>query len=175
MPEGNSFSALIAYFQTLASQHVSIKNFYRFELDEVLSDLRNLETPCLVMEGYKFSFTDNKSDNILKTRGGAFILLDQVKDIGDFNAIHAAWDSLEVIGDDILARIRADKRLPDSPVQSFPIESVEAHLLSNEMGNYYGIRFTFDIVCKFNPDVDVTRWVIPVPEPDPVPDPNPVL
>lgn len=158
MPEGRKFADLVSYFQTLASQHTLIKNFYRFELDEVLTSLRDMETPCLIMEGYKFSFTDNKSDNILKTRGGAFILLDHVKDIGDFNAIHSAWDSLEEIGDDILARIRSDKHVLSSPVQNFPFESVEAQLISTDLGNFYGIRFTFDIVCKFNPDVDPLRW-----------------
>ena len=158
MPEGRKFTDLVSYFQTLASQHTLIKNFYRFELDEVLTSLRDMETPCLIMEGYKFSFTDNKSDNILKTRGGAFILLDHVKDIGNFNAIHSAWDSLEEIGDDILARIRSDKHVLSSPVQNFPFESVEAQLISTDLGNFYGIRFTFDIVCKFNPDVDPLRW-----------------
>ena len=110
------------------------------------------------MEGYKFSFTDNKSDNILKTRGGAFILLEHVKDIGDFNAIHAVWDNLEEIGDDVLARIRSDRHDLSSPVQNFPLESVEAQLISTDLGNFYGIRFTFDIVCKFNPDVNPARW-----------------
>ena len=158
MPEGRKFADLVSYFQTLASQHIRIKKFYRFELDEVLTSLRDIQTPCLIMEGYKFSFTDNKSDNILKTRGGAFILLDHVQDIGDFNAIHAAWDNLEEIGDDILARIRSDRHVLSSPVQNFPIEAVEAQLISTDLGNFYGIRFTFDIVCKFNPDVDPARW-----------------
>jgi hypothetical protein len=158
MPEGRKFADLVAYFQTLAFQHILLKNFYRFELDEVLTDLRDLQTPCLIMEGYKFSFTDNKSDNILKTRGGAFILLDHVKDIGDFNAIHSAWDNLEEIGDDVLARIRSDRHDLSSPVQNFPLESVEAQLISTDLGNFYGIRFTFDIVCKFNPEVNPARW-----------------
>ena len=158
MPEGRKFADLVAYFQTLATQHTLIKKFYRFELDEVLTSLRDIQTPCLIMEGYKFSFTDNKSDNILKNRGGAFILLDHVKDIGDFNAIHAAWDSLEEIGDDVLARIRSDRHDLSSPVQNFPIETVEAQLISTDLGNFYGIRFTFDIVCKFNPDVNPARW-----------------
>ncbi len=158
MAEGKKFTDLIAYFQALAYGHKHIKDFYRFELDEVLTSLRNIETPCLIIEGYKFSFTDNKSDNILKTRSGAFILLDHVKDIGDYDLIHSTWDSLEEIGDDILARIKADKNNPESPVRNFPLENVEGHLLSTEMGNYYGIRFTFDIVCRFNADVDPERW-----------------
>ena len=158
MPNGKRFADLVSYFQTLASQHILIRNFYRFELDEVLTDLRDIETPCLIMEGYKFSFTDNKSDNILKTRGGAFILLDHVKDIGDFNAIHSAWDNLEEIGDDVLTRIRSDRHALISPVQNFPIDTVEAQLISTDLGNFYGIRFTFDIVCKFNPEVNPARW-----------------
>jgi len=163
MADGKKFTDLVAYFQALAARHKHIKDFYRFELDEVLTSLRDIETPCLILEGYKFSFTDNKSDNILKTRSGAFILLDHVKDIGDYDLIHSTWDNLEDIGDDILARIKADKNNPESPVKNFPIENLEGHLLSTEMGNYYGIRFTFDIVCRFNADVDPERWnpVIP--------------
>ena len=158
MADGKKFTDLVAYFQALANGHKHIKDFYRFEFDEVLTSLRDIETPCLILEGYKFSFTDNKSDNILKTRSGAFILLDHVRDIGDYDLIHSTWDSLEKIGDDILARIKADKNNPESPVRNFPLENVEGHLLSTEMGNYYGIRFTFDIVFRFNADVDPERW-----------------
>jgi hypothetical protein len=158
MEKGKRFYDLVMYFQQLTAQHRKLRQCYRFELDEVLTSLRDIETPCLVLEGYKFSFTDNKSDNILKTRSGAFILLDHVKDIGNYDLIHGTWDILEEIGDDILARIRADKNNPESPVKNFPIENVEGHLLSTELGNYYGIRFTFDIVCRFNSTVEPTRW-----------------
>ena len=162
MADKNSFAELVQYFKTLASQHVCINAFYRFELDEVLTSLRDVEIPCLIMEGYKFNFTDNRSDNILKTRSGAFILLDHVSDIGDFDEIHSTWDKLEIIGDDILARIKADKNKTGTPVKSFPIENVEAHLLATDIGNFYGIRFTFDILCKFNSTVNDSVWEIPV-------------
>ena len=164
MAEGKKFYDVVLYFKQLAAKHKLLRQCYRFELDEVLTSLRDIETPCLVLEGYKFSFSDNKSDNILKTRSGAFILLEHVKDIGDYNLIHNTWDTLEEIGDDILARIKADKNNPGSPVRNFPVENVEGHLLSTEMGNYYGIRFTFDIECKFNAEVDPDRWnpIVPV-------------
>ena len=119
MAEGKKFMDLVTYFQALAGRHKRIKDFYRFELDEVLTSLRDIETPCLILEGYKFSFTDNKSDNILKTRSGAFILLDHVKDTGDFNLIHHTWDTLEKIGDDILARIKADKNNQENKSKYF--------------------------------------------------------
>lgn len=158
MPAPNKFSALVDYFSTLADKHTQIRDFYRFELDEVLAGLRDIQTPCLILEGYKFSLVDNKSDNILKNRSGAFILLSNVEDIGSSSHVHAAWDYLEEIGDDVLARIKSDKRNPDFPVRDFNFESVEGSLLYTEFGNYVGIRFTFDISSKFTQDVNPLKW-----------------
>ena len=108
MQKQDKFSDLVIYFETLASEHKEIqhlpekKHFYRFELDEVLSGINNINYPALILEGYSISFKDNKSDNVLKTREGAFMLIDYVNDIGDYNKIHEVWDKLESIGDDIL-------------------------------------------------------------------------
>ena len=115
------FSALITYFRTLAAQHMSIghslneKHFYRFELEEILSGLKDVNYPALILEGYRYSLVDNKSDNVLKERTGAFVLIDHLKDIGDFDAMHEVWDNMETICDDIIARIKSDKRNPNAP------------------------------------------------------------
>lgn len=156
--DSNKFSALVGYFQKLAKEHKLINGFYRFELEEVLTSLKNIKTPALILEGYGLGFTDNRSDNVLKNRNGYFILIDQVKDRGDFDEIHNVWDNMEEIGDDIFARIKADKMQPGSPVKSFSMESVKGDLLGNELGNYWGIRYSFEIVCKFNQGVDTNRW-----------------
>lgn len=156
--DGKKFSELVFYFQKLAAQHVLIKNFYRIELDEILSDLRDLETPCLILEGYKFGFVDQKADNILKNRSGAFVLLDHVKDNGDYDNIHAVWDNLEEIVDDILARMKADRREDESPVRNLLFEQTDGSLVQNEIGGYYGIRVQFDVQSLFNTDVNEARW-----------------
>jgi hypothetical protein len=164
MPRPGKFSDMVAYFRLLASEHQQIKHsdtdkhFYRFEVDEVLSGINNIRYPAFILEGYRFSFTDKKSDNPVKKRQGAFILLDHVGDPGDHDKIHQVWDFLEEIGDDILARIAADKRQRTSPVRDFDLESVEGTLLATEMGNHYGIRFTFDVDCRFSMEVDPAKW-----------------
>ena len=78
---------------------------------------------------------------------------------GDLDQIHQVWDYLEEIGDDILARIRADKKDPNSPVRDFDIESVDGQLLATELGNHYGIRFTFTIDCRFSLDMNPAKWL----------------
>ena len=160
-----TFSELITYFKKLATNHKEIrhseteKHFYRFEVDEVLTGINKLKYPAFILEGYRFTYKDMKADNPVKKRQGAFILLDHVGDPGNHDKIHEVWDRLEEIGDDILSRINADKRDKTSPVRDFDLESVEGNLLATELGNHYGIRFTFDIDCRYSREVNSEKWL----------------
>ena len=157
------FSDIITYFRKLASEHISIqhsdveKHFYRFELEEVLSSLKKINYPALILEGYRYRLTDDKSDNPMKNRSGAFIILGHLKDIGDYDAMHELWDSQEEICDDIVARIKADKRI-EAAVRDFDLNSVEVTLIANENDRNYGIRCTFTISSPMPMDVDPTKW-----------------
>lgn len=161
-----TFSELVTYFKKLATNHKEIrhseteKHFYRFEVDEVLTGINKLKYPAFILEGYRFTYKDMKADNPVKKRQGAFILLDHVGDPGNHDKIHEVWDRLEEIGDDILSRINADKRDKTSPVRDFDLESVEGSLLATELGNHYGIRFTFDIDCRYSREVDPEKWLV---------------
>ncbi len=164
----SNFSDLISYFETLATEHVSIrhseanKHFFRFEIDEVLAGLNrtDISFPLLIMEGYNFDFTDNRSDNVIKNRSGAFVLLGQITDPSDYSSVHDVWDELEEIGDDIIARIRSDKESRLVPVvRNFSLESIKASLILNEIGNHAGIRFTFTISSPLDTEVDTTKWI----------------
>lgn len=166
MQKDKKFSAFIEYCKQLATEHAYIrhtdseKHFYRFELEEVLTGLQNVKYPAMILEGYRFGFRDAKSDNPIKIRSGAFILIGHVGDPGDYVAVHEMWDLMEEIGDDILARIKADKRVITAPVYGFDIENVTATLIQNELDNTYGIRFLFDIDCQMSMDVDAEKWVV---------------
>jgi hypothetical protein len=157
------FSDIVAYFKQLASEHIAIqhseseKHFYRFELEEVLSTLGKVNYPALILEGYRYRLIDNKSDNVMKERSGAFIILGQLKDIGDYDAMHELWDSQEVICDDIIARIKADKRIV-AAVRDFDLNSVEVALIANDTDRNYGIRCTFAISSARPMDVDPDKW-----------------
>lgn len=162
------FSDLIAYFENLAEKHKSIlhtsaeKHFFRFEIDEVLAGINRTDVnfPMLILEGYSYDFTDNKSDNLLKNRQGAFILLDNVIDKTDFGEIHNIWDKLEAIGDDILVKIKSDKRNPLTPVvRDFDFEKVQSQLIMNEIGNSVGIRYNFTLTSPMSNDVDPMKWL----------------
>ena len=161
------FSDLVEYFEKLASEHIEIKHtvkdkhFYRFELDEVLTGMcSNIKYPALILEAYDFNYSESNSDNIRKKRSGAFILIDKVSDMKDFNKIHQVWDKLELIGDDILVKMKADKESRLVPVlKEFNINECTGTPLSiTELGQH-GIRFSFNLGCAVNNIVDETRWL----------------
>lgn len=162
------FSDLIAYFKNLATKHVNIqhsenkKKFFRMEVDEVLAGINRTDCnyPMVILEGFGYGFSDKNSDNLLKNREGGFILYDKISDVHDFDAKHLKWDFLESIGDDFLMKIKADKRNPNTAVvRDFSFASVDASLISNEMGNGIGIRYLFTIASPIPNDVDNAKWI----------------
>jgi hypothetical protein len=167
MPERSpKFSAIVSFFEMLATQHVSLqhsatqKHFFRLELDEVLTALpEQMCYPALVLESYNYSLQDMKSDNPSKNRGGGFMLVEQVPDPGDYDLIHQKWDALEEITDDIIARIKAEKKTPFSPVRDFDLNSVSMTLYSS--GTTIAMRIEYAVVSRFIADVDPAKWIIP--------------
>jgi hypothetical protein len=161
------FSDLITYFENLARKHKSIlhtdtdKHFFRMEIDEVLAGINRSDVnyPMLILEGYGFGFTDNRSDNLLKNRQGAFILLDHLSDTSDHDLIHQKWDELEEIATDVIVKIKSDKRNPLTPVvRNFDYDNINASLLLNEIGNDVGIRVTYTITSPVETEVNPDKW-----------------
>jgi hypothetical protein len=161
------YSDLVEYFENLAMEHIEIKHsavekhFYRFELDEVLTGLAaGINYPALILEAYDFNFNESSSDNIRKTRTGAFMLIDVLKDLKDYDRIHEIWDEMEEIGDDILIKMRADKESKSVPVlRGFNIGSCTGMPLPVIKIGQCGMRFTFNLECAVDNIVDTERWI----------------
>ena len=163
-----TFLDLISYFKNIATKHKSIlhtentKHFFRMEIDEVLAGINRTDVnyPLLILEGYSFAFTDNKSDNLLKNREGAFMILDHISDSSDYDAIHNKWEELEEIITEILLKIKADKRNPlTKVVRNFDFDSANAQLIRNEIGNDVGIRVSYTITSPISNEVNPYKWL----------------
>lgn len=160
------FSDLVEYFENLAGKHISIrhtpasKHFYRFELDEVLTGIAsNIKYPALILEGYDFNFSESNSDNILKRRSGAFMIINRVADPKNYDRIHEVWDELESITDDIIVRMKSDKESRLIPVlRDFDISSCEGTIFSVAQLGQHGIRITFNLTSPVDGIVDESKW-----------------
>jgi len=160
------FSQLVIYFEHLANSHRSIghtpeeKHFFRFELEEMLTGMRSgVNYPALILEGYDFSFADEDSDNVHKRVNCAFMLVGKVSDKGDFDEIHALWDHLEEIGDELIIRILHDKRSRRIDCLAyFSARSVTGTPLVDMNLIHYGFRYEFQLSWPVSNDIDREVW-----------------
>jgi hypothetical protein len=160
------FSEIIAYFESLAENHTDIAHteseahFFRFELDDVFTSLgKNIHFPALILEGYDFNFTDPASDNLMKQRNSAFIVLKHCSDENDHNTINQIYDDCEEIGDEILVRILDDKRSRTVDiVKYFDITHTEGNMIANIAQGYYGVRYMFSVAAPRSNDIDTDKW-----------------
>lgn len=163
------FNQYISYFEAIARNLIAIghtnekKHFFRMEFDEVLVALpAKINWPALILESYDISFIDNKGDNILKQRNGAFMILDIVKNQQDFNAIHTAYDKCEVIVDDILSQIMLDKRSRShAVVKDLDLAQVQVIPVANDIEGAYGFRCSFPIINTHDIAVNPAKWLNP--------------
>jgi hypothetical protein len=163
---GADFKDFVSYMEGLAGSNTDIahsaanKKFYRFELDEFLAGLlTKAKYPCMVLEAYDFNFQDAGSDNIRKSRSGAFMIIDRVADSGNFDKIHEVWDRCEKIGDQFLLKMRKDKQSRTvAAVRGFDIASCSGQPVMVSQTGQYGMRFTFTIVSGVNSDIDEEKW-----------------
>jgi hypothetical protein len=77
----------------------------------------------------------------------------------DYDAIYAAFDLCEKIGDEIIRRINADKYDPACMVvKDFLIEDVSAVQIQNVRERYVGVRYTFCPKTPFWHEIDPNQW-----------------
>lgn len=161
-------SQYISYFEGIATNHKEIahkedeKHFCRMNIEEVLTGLRSgILTPALILESFEGSLVDNKSDNILADRTGAFMILKKVE-VDDFTQENEYLDDCERIGLEIIKRIRRDARIV--PIQNrtpkiFNLNSVEWQKIGPLFDNFFGYRFTFKMSDTENMSYDKAKWL----------------
>ncbi|MEG0796414.1 MAG: hypothetical protein RR397_07945 [Odoribacter sp.] len=143
------------YFESLSQLHPGIKTFCRYELDELLDkDVSISDYPALILEGFDFNFSGSGADNILKSRNGAFCIVD-VCDIFDPVKRTESLERAEIIAEQILLKMVKDKRDRVPLLTSFDISSAEGMHFVNPALGYIFCRISFSFKTKIKEDTAV--------------------
>jgi hypothetical protein len=155
-----------AYFRTLSQYHKEIghseteQHFYCMELEEVLMAARGGINPIsCILESYDASFEDSNSDNVMKKRNGAFIIMGKVSDISNFEEITEVREKCEAIGDDFIKmmyRHKVSKQV--ALLRYFDFPNVESQFVDVKPMNETGMRFSFSILSQEGNEIDTTKW-----------------
>jgi hypothetical protein len=162
----NTPQAFCDYMQRLASLHVSLAHtakephYFRGELEEFYTGLRDrVNFPALIQEGSEIRFTSDQARNSFKERDSSFMIVQDYENDNDYDAIYAAFDLCEKIGDEIIRKINADKYEPACMViKDFLIEDVSAVQIQNVRERYVGVRYTFSPKTPFWHEPDKSMW-----------------
>lgn len=151
------FKDYIAYFKGLADTYlantVDNKTFYRRGLDEFLNGLvTEVNYPCMLLTEYDFVFSDNGFDDVKKNRTVAFMIIDHISDIDDFDAKDTAFDNAEKIVDQIYNQIRADKTDSgqDDFIQYAETNNVQVTPIMMPTNGDYGFYVTINLKSHHN-------------------------
>jgi len=143
------------YFADLAKKHKEIKEFTRFELDELLGQSINFqEYPVFVLEGFDFDYAGSTPDNIIKSRNGGFLVIDTC-DLTCPNSRMEVMEKVEAIAQQFLMKMTEDKCNRHPLLTTFSMaDAVGEHALNPQKGLVM-CRITFSFKTKIKEDVDV--------------------
>jgi len=159
-------AAFHTYLQHLAALHVDLSHtpeephYFRGELEEFYTGFRDrVNFPALIQEGSEIRFTTDQACNSFKERESSFMIVQSYEDDSDYDAIYAAFDLCEQIGDEIIRRMNADKYDPACMViKDFLLENVTAIQIQNVRERYAGIRYSFAPKTPFPHEIDPAKW-----------------
>lgn len=106
-------SALVAYFESMAANHVDLRDFYRYDLSEIMSKLRSsIETPALMLEAASIDLVENGAQSKHQEFDLAFMVLLPFKR-GDHQLNNANLTTAEEIAMELERRITKDSEDPN--------------------------------------------------------------
>lgn len=163
----STFADYVTYFENIAKNHVSIrhdltnKHFARFELEEALSGMKaRVRFPAILLESYEYTMEDLLSDNPMKLRTGAIMVLDKPKRQGDYDENITIMDTAEQIMDDIIRLIYFHKSEFDHELaRDIDLNTCEVLPITNGPDGSYGFRLSFQIKSGDDMTLDTDKWV----------------
>ena len=143
------------YFDDLAKRHKEIKEFTRFELDELLGQSINFqEYPVFVLEGFDFDYAGSSPGNIIKSRNGAFCIVD-ICDTKCASSRMEMMEKTEAIAQEFLMKMVEDKDNRHKLLTTFSIADAEGVHALNPQKGLVMCRITFSFKTKIREETGV--------------------
>lgn len=123
------------------------KHIFRKGVIEFLEGLSDdVNYPAILIERADFNYTDSLSDNIMKTREMAIMVVDHAPDPSDTGDIENRQESCEIIADKILNRMQEAKHYErNEAMQAFSFNNVNGSEIQNVGDSNYGVIIEIEL------------------------------
>ena len=154
---GDYLTDVTNYMAGLAALHTALnhrppksKHFFRGELEEFYNKLRSdVKFPCMILEGSEIDYEGN-TYNLTKIRHCAFMIVDNIDKMRDYEEIQERMSYCEKIGEQVMGRIIKEAGKPEtgSPFAQLMITDMAAEYWHNETQKYVAFRMKFTVKGK---------------------------
>ena len=150
---------VVGFHQQIATAHVDINGFYRFNMNEIMGQFRSgINTPALLLESHSSELeSQTKMVSNFNSRKISFLLLDFAGKQGDFDKQNQVLDALENIALDIVSYLVTQNKTNGSWLFGmFDINTVQIEKVGPVFDNMYGWNVLYSLKCQepmiFNPE-----------------------
>lgn len=153
----------LEYFQTLANQHLKIKDFYVMDINEPLMAWKDsMKFPALILNSLNGSITGPHIDNTLDSIQGGFLIIDKLDRIDDFYAEMLVLSKMKNIGMEIISRMLYDMQkcelLAAKAIPGFDVKTVNYEMIGPVFDVCFGFNFTFKCLSKLDLTYSEYTW-----------------
>lgn len=161
-----TFGDFDTYIKNLCVLHKKVnhtvkdRHYFDHGLDEILTGLqKEVNYPYISREKGDYKYYDNGSDSVFKKREVALNFIHHITDTTDFQLKQQKEDELEVIIDDFLNQMNADRiTRKHSFLKDFNFNSVEVISIPMTVNSDFGFFVKFEITNYHNFNVDLNNW-----------------
>lgn len=160
-----------SYWKIAAIKHKSIMDrendphFCTYGVEHILSELRNINSPALVLEDPEYRPADGLSDNVMLQMSGAVLVLKKCI-TGDWADVELAKAEMFNIAWDMMTKLQNDRRKafnigrpdPESLIKHLDINSIELVPVGPVFDGWHGWRLNHVVKTNKSDRLDPNNW-----------------
>jgi hypothetical protein len=141
------------------------KHFTTYNVEDALTELKNIKYPLLALEEPEYRIADGLSDNTRLPVTGAILILKRAK-AGDYKEIREATQSTFPIAFQMITKLRNDRKRandsgipsPENMVKHLDLNTIRMVMVGPVFDGCYGWRVEFTINSPANMNLDESQW-----------------
>lgn len=152
---------VVEFHKSIATAHVEIKGFYRFDVAEIIGQFRSgVKTPALLLESHSSDLeSQTKMVSNFNSRKISFILLDFAGKSGNFDKQNEVLDNLENITLDIISYLVTQNKTNGSWLFGmFDINTVQIEKVGPIFDNMYGWNVIYSLKNHESMVFNPAKW-----------------
>jgi hypothetical protein len=158
-------SKIVEFHKAIATAHVGINGFYRFDITELTGRLRSgIQTPVLMLESHSTDLAENSNKTVtFANRRVSFLLLNFSGKVDNYDLRESVLDDLENVALDIVAFLKKCRNDKTHWLYGMiDIDTVQVEKVGPLLDNMFGWNVIYTLKNHEPMCYDEAKWEWPL-------------